>query len=131
MKESLMRYLACPGCMGPLALAVEVRDGQEVEGGRLDCQACPAAYPIINGIPRFAATDAYTRSFSYQWNVHRMTQVDSLAGHEESRKAFLLKTSFTDAELKGKLVMDVGCGTGRYMEIAASMGAEVIGVDLS
>jgi SAM-dependent methyltransferase len=57
--------------------------------------------------------------------------VDSLAGHGESRKTFEMKTGFTDVELKGKLVLDVGCGTGRFMEIASDMGAEVIGVDLS
>ena len=126
-----MRYLACPRCMGSLDLAVEDRDRHEIEAGRLNCRRCPVAYPITGGIPRFVLSDAYTKSFSYQWSVHRQTQVDSLAGHQESRKAFLLKTSFTDAELNGKLVLDVGCGTGRYMEIAASMGAEVIGVDLS
>ncbi len=131
MKKSLTRYLACPRCMGPLGLAAEVRDGQEIERGRLDCRRCPVAYPIAGGIPRFVSSDAYTRSFSYQWAVHRQTQVDSLSGHDESRKAFALKTGFTESELRGALTLDVGCGTGRYMEIAASLGAEVIGVDLS
>lgn len=131
MKKSLLQYLACPGCAGSLKLEVETGDEREIERGRLHCQTCAAAYPIIDGIPRFVATDAYTKSFSYQWNLHRTTQVDSLAGHEESRKTFLLKTSFSDAELKGKLVLDVGCGTGRFMEIAADLGTEVVGLDLS
>jgi SAM-dependent methyltransferase len=34
-------------------------------------------------------------------------------------------------ELKGKLVLDVGCGTGRFAAIALKYGATVIGVDLS
>jgi len=131
MKESLLRYLVCPGCARSFGLEVEARDEQEIERGRLHCQACTAAYPIINGIPRFVATDSYTKSFSLQWNIHRTTQVDSLAGHGESRKTFEMKTGFTDAELKGRLVLDVGCGTGRFMEIAADLGAEVVGVDLS
>jgi SAM-dependent methyltransferase len=42
-----------------------------------------------------------------------------------------MKTGLTDADLKGKLVLDVGCGTGRFMESAAGLGAEVIGFDLS
>ena len=130
MKDSLLRYLVCPRCAGPLTLDVEARDEQEIERGWLYCQAC-AAYPIINGIPRFVATDSYGKSFSLQWKIHRETQVDSLSGHEESRKEFVLKTAFTDLELRGKLVLEVGCGTGRYMEIAAGLGAEVIGLDLS
>lgn len=131
MKESLLQYLVCPGCTGSLDLKVETRDQQEIERGRLNCSQCSDDYPIIHGIPRFVPTDSYARSFSYQWTIHRTTQVDSLAGHCESRTAFFLKTGFTEAELKGKLLLDVGCGTGRYMEIAANFGAEVIGLDLS
>lgn len=131
VKASLMQYLACPSCMGALDLEVEAGDEREIERGRLRCCQCAAGYPIVNWIPRFVPSDAYAQSFSYQWDIHRKTQVDSLAGHDESRKAFPLKTGFTDSELGNALTLDVGCGAGRYMEIAASMGAEVIGVDLS
>ena len=34
-------------------------------------------------------------------------------------------------ELKGKLVLDVGCGMGRFAEVATSWGARVVGIDLS
>jgi SAM-dependent methyltransferase len=33
--------------------------------------------------------------------------------------------------LRGKLVLDVGCGFGRHMYVAAEQGAEVVGIDLS
>lgn len=131
MKESLLQHVVCPDCVGALGLEVEARDAREIKQGRLVCQRCASAYPIINGIPRFVVTDSYTKSFSLQWNIHRKTQVDSLSGHEESRKEFVRKTGLTDSELKGRLVLDVGCGTGRYMEIAVDRGAEVIGLDLS
>jgi SAM-dependent methyltransferase len=77
------------------------------------------------------ASDAYVGNFSFQWQVHRTTQVDSLAGHAESRQAFGIKTGFTAVDLNGRLVLDVGCGTGRYAEVAGGLGAEVIGLDLS
>ena len=131
MKPSLLKYLVCPACHGSLDLEVEQRDEQEIERGALRCRPCAAVYPILRSIPRFVPTDAYVKNFSYQWNVHRTTQVDSLAGHGESRQAFFVKTGFEEAELKGKLVLDVGCGTGRFTEIAAECGAEVIGIDLS
>ena len=123
MKESLMRYLVCPDCQGTLDLTAEVCEGEEIERGTLRCRGCSATYPIAGGIPRFVATDFYVGNFSFQWNVHRRTQVDSLAGHRESRKSFVLKTGFMEPDLKGKLVLDVGCGTGRYMEVVASWGA--------
>ncbi len=131
MKESLLQYLVCPECKASFDLAVEARDEQEIEQGKLHCQGCSATYPIIKWIPRFVGTDSYAESFSFQWKIHRKTQVDSLAGHGESRKDFAEKTALTKSELKGGLVLDVGCGTGRYVEIAASFGAEVIGFDLS
>lgn len=131
MKEALLQHLVCPDCKEPLDLSVEVRDEQEIERGQLRCQRCSHNYPILGGVPRFVGTDAYVGSFSFQWNVHRKTQVDSLSGHSESHKTFKTKTGFTESDLKGKLTLDVGCGTGRFMEVAAEWGAEVIGVDLS
>jgi SAM-dependent methyltransferase/uncharacterized protein YbaR (Trm112 family) len=131
MKETLLKYLVCPACQGSLSLTVTARDAQEIAAGVLACRACSLDYPIVRGVPRFVAGDSYVANFSYQWNLHRTTQVDSLAGHQESRQAFLTKTGLDDAALKGKLVLDVGCGTGRFMEIAVDCGAEVIGIDLS
>lgn len=131
MKESLIQYLVCPDCRGTLDLAIQTREEKEIERGTLRCQCCTQVYPITKGVPRFVGTDSYSKSFSLQWNVYRKTQVDSLAGHDQSFKTFVEKTGFTESELKEELVLDVGCGTGRYMEIAADLGAEVIGVDLS
>ncbi len=131
MKDSLLQYLVCPDCRESLALTVAGRDGEEIERGHLRCGLCARVYPILKGIPRFVETDAYVGSFSFQWNVHRKTQVDSLSGHSESHKTFKTKTGFAESDLTGKLVLDVGCGTGRFMEVAADWGAEVIGLDLS
>src|SRR5215470_14185966 len=131
MKDSLLQHLVCPACHGTLTLTVEARDEQEIETGTLRCQPCAAEYAIVRGVPRFVPGDAYVKNFSYQWNVHRTTQVDSLSGHQESRRTFFVKTGFKEEGLKGQLVLDVGCGTGRFAEIAAECGAEVIGIDLS
>ena len=131
MKETLVSYLVCPDCKRSLNLSVQEVDGQEIVRGDLLCSSCSIGFPIIGGIPRFVSTDAYVGNFSFQWNTHRTTQVDSLAGHSESLKTFHTKTGLTASELKGKLVLDVGVGTGRFMEVANSLGGEVIGIDLS
>lgn len=131
MKESLIQYLVCPDCRGTLDLAIQTREEKEIVRGTLRCRCCTQVYPITKGVPRFVGTDSYSKSFSFQWKVHRTIQVDSLAGHDQSFKTFVKKTGFTESELKEKLVLDVGCGTGRYMEVAVKLGAEVIGVDLS
>jgi len=51
-------------------------------------------------------------------------------GHE-SEDTFYYKTGLQPEELKGKRVLDAGCGTGRFAAVAAAAGAEVVACDLS
>jgi SAM-dependent methyltransferase len=44
---------------------------------------------------------------------------------------FIQKTGLKPADFKGKLVLDVGCGMGRFAEVATRWGARVVGIDLS
>src|SRR2546427_6711745 len=37
----------------------ERAEGNEIMQGSLSCAACPATYPIRDGVPRFVADDAY------------------------------------------------------------------------
>ena len=131
MKRDLMKVLCCPDCAGGLVLHDTVATHTDVEMGALSCTACGADYPIVRGIPRFVETDAYVSSFSYEWNRWNTVQLDSANGTHESEDTFHEKTGFAPADLKGKLVLDVGCGAGRFLDIASRWGATVVGVDLS
>jgi SAM-dependent methyltransferase len=128
MKESLLVWLRCPDCGQGLRLESETRDGDEVMEGRLRC-ACGQQFPVKRGVPRFATADAGVENFSFQWLRHRTTQLDS-AGRTESSDTFAQKTGLA-GDLAGRLVLDVGVGTGRFADIAHRAGAEVVGVDLS
>jgi SAM-dependent methyltransferase len=131
MKRDLNDLLCCPSCQGDLTLHDETPDQPEVESGQLLCRACNIAYPIVRGIPRFVGSDKYVGSFSYEWNRWNKVQLDMANGRRESEDTFAQKTGFTPQELKGKLVLDVGCGAGRFLDIASRWGARVVGVDLS
>lgn len=131
MKEKLLSILCCPACAGDLALKTSRAEGGETLEGELVCAGCGKAYPVTNGVPRFVETDKYVRNFSFEWLFYRKTQLDSHNRAESSKKDFILKTGRTPADLKGRLVLDVGCGTGRFMEVAGAEGAETVGVDLS
>ena len=94
------------------------------------CPACQRAYPNVNGIARFVDAQHYAASFGFQWHRYQKTQLD----HDEVRESeqnFLMKTALRPEELKGKLVLDVGCGMGRFAEVATRWGARVVGIDLS
>lgn len=133
MKPSLLPLLACPACRrGPLALRGETGGGGEVETGALTCAGCGACFPILRGVPRFGAapTEARARAtverFGWQWQEFRERLV-------EYRGAFLdWVRPLQESDFAGALVLDAGCGMGRFAEVAAGMGARaVVGLDLS
>jgi len=94
------------------------------------CSACNRAYPNAQGVARFVEAEHYAASFGFQWHRYQQTQLD----HDEQRESerhFLAKTALRPEDLRGKLVLDVGCGMGRFAEVATRWGARVVGVDLS
>lgn len=128
MKNGLLDILACPECGGRLTyLDLEEQDCLDV----LSCIKCDVDYPIEGNIPRFVASDSYVSSFSREWSLHARTQLDSFSGLTIAETQFFTRTGLKPVELKDKLILDAGCGIGRYSEIAAKYGGRVIGLDLS
>jgi SAM-dependent methyltransferase len=86
-----------------------------------------------DGVLDYIANSAedYCANFGDQWNRFRLTQIDSLSGSTESRNRFFAETNWTPDGLSGKLILDGGCGAGRFAEIALECGASVIAVDVS
>jgi len=100
------------------------------DGTGTRCAACGTEVPIVRGIPRFVASDAYAGSFSFEWNRHRKTQPDS-ATTRESEETFRAKTGLTPEDVAGRLLLDVGCGMGRFADVVSRWGGNVVGIDLS
>lgn len=114
--------LCCPSDESTLAL--------DAKGERLICEACSRSYPISNGVARFVPGDSYVNSFSFEWKAHPKTQLDDEV-RRESERTFRQKTGWQPDDLTGKRVLDVGCGTGRFADVALRWGAEVYAMDLS
>ncbi len=67
-----------------------------------------------------------TRSaYGLQWNTFRIVRPD------EDRATFRNRTGLTPGDLEGTLVLDAGCGMGRYLRVVAEAGAQAVGMDLS
>lgn len=130
MWENLLELVACPTCHGKLRLNSPLEEGQ-IKTGNLQCEGCGTQFPVIGGVPRFVGSDGYVRSFSIEWTRFRTTQLDSARGWNLSENRFEQSLNFPIEELRGKLVLDAGCGMGRFGEIVAKHGGKVIGVDLS
>lgn len=73
----------------------------------------------------------YTDSFDLQWNLFRSTQLDSVLGFPRAASTLWKNTKWKPDELRGKLVLEAGCGPGKYTEILLSAGARVVSFDLT
>jgi len=153
------RYAHHPSQTNPEACSRCYQD--EIVEGRLFCNACNIAYPIINNIPRLLTVGLLSESLAHYHtdflqrhpkefatlsipSLHEGKKVATLHAFSYQWTTFLknfdyfseIFLSFVHPFLKsqdfeGKTVLEVGCGSGRPASVAASFGAEVIAVDLS
>ena len=113
----LIHLLRCPRCRAEFGPAADAPSA-------LLCQGCGSTYPVENGVPRLAG-ERYAASFGRQWNRY------DVARDEEDETTFAVKTGIAPRDLEGLLVLDAGCGGGRYARQVGQTGARVVGVDLS
>jgi SAM-dependent methyltransferase len=137
MHTDLLTLLICPECRGSLTLDAEcTMAGDHVERGTLRCTS-GHGYPIVNRVPRFVqhelnADQARTRdSFGYEWTKLYPEHGHSTPEWQAERDIFLEYTRSVPSDFKGKLVLDGGCGNGRYAKLANDWGARVVAVDIS
>lgn len=131
MRRDLLPLLADPESGDPLTLEVAREENGNVLEGTLRTSS-GKAYPIAKGIPRFVDPETYADNFGLQWNRFRAAQLDTAAGGSMSRARFDAETGWTgDDALRGKWVLDAGCGAGRFAEVAAARGARLVALDLS
>tara|TARA_B100000315_G_C14431145_1_gene520175 strand:- start:344 stop:922 length:579 start_codon:yes stop_codon:yes gene_type:complete len=98
-------------------------------GPGLKCSNCNNQYPIIGNIPRFVDLQEY-ESFGFQWNRFAKTQIDLYSKSKQSERRFKSETGYGN-RIKDEIVLDIGCGSGRFADIALKEGAKVICMDLS
>jgi len=112
-----LSILACPECSIDLS---------KQEYDKLACPKCRKEYPVINKIPRFVNSENYVHSFGVEWTTYDVQRL------EEDIEVFKVKTGIQPEEFKGKLVLDAGCGGGRYIYLSGQYGASLAaGVDMS
>ena len=133
MKLHHLPLLCDPHTREDLTLEGAVFEGDEIISGTL---LSPShSYPIIRGIPRFVSDEGYSDNFGYQWNRWARIQFEDqnvggpMQGH--TRGMFKKITLFSTERLRGKTVLDMGCGPGRFTDVALGMGASVIALDYS
>jgi SAM-dependent methyltransferase len=120
LSAELLALLRCTACQASLR---EQEDGY-------GCPSCGLKFPAVRGVLRFVDAHSYADSFGYQWQRFNRTQLDQ-GDKTPNERDFRRKTGLKPQDLEGKLVLDVGCGMGRFAEVATRWGARVVGIDLS
>jgi SAM-dependent methyltransferase len=130
VRRRLLEWLRCPVCRGCLHTDPAAEPVEQIDHGSLICSG-GHTFPVLRGVPRFVQQDAYTSSFSYEWQRFRHTQLDSHTGRSDTRDRLQASLNFPLEDLRGKLVLDAGCGMGRFAEIVLHYGGEYVGLDYS
>jgi 2-polyprenyl-3-methyl-5-hydroxy-6-metoxy-1,4-benzoquinol methylase/uncharacterized protein YbaR (Trm112 family) len=144
MNRRLLNWVVCPRCGEDLVVddveRSEDPEDADLASGALCCRS-GHMYPIRNGVPRLleserfesaAAARSINESFSREWG-HFDYDEDRTWGEtvEQRRTDFLRHIDHDAASLRGKAVLDAGCGNGMLSHAMSTFGCEVVATDLS
>ena len=121
MVSDRKELLRCPECGGEL----------RSDARAFTCTGCAAIYPIVNGIPRFVSTPAdkiarrTQASFGYEWSQFNDW---SISGETNFQQYF---GDFDFQWVRGRTVLDAGCGMGRHARQIAPHVGQLIAMDFS
>lgn len=135
MHPKFLKLLCCPETGEPLALEASVTlDSGMVWAGWLHGESCNS-YPIVRGVPRFVERQHYAASFGWEWSRWPRVQFEAenvgraMAGHTTRMWERITGTNGDD--LRGRTIVDFGCGPGRFLDVVRRKGGIVVGIDLS
>ena len=116
--------LLCPGCRAVL---------QRTEGS-YGCRSCAAEYPVAGGIlrmlPPLSGAERQTQA-AFNFEHRRFETARYLRITPDLCEAWLRDVQLPADYFKGKTVLDMGCGSGRWTYAMAQLGARVVAVDFS
>lgn len=131
MRESLVELLECPACHSPLRIKSASRQADRIRSGSLGC-GNRHVYPVREFIPVFAREKDYMEVFSSlrESPAGILPTSGELDVGRITREEFEAETQVDPRDLRGKTVLDAGCGGGRFTELLAGLGVRVVGMDI-
>ncbi len=135
MHIDFIDILRCPKTQSTLTLVKGQADGRGmvIEGVLESTDG--TRYSIVRGIPRFVEAEHYSHSFGVEWNRWPRLQFEDqnvgrpMAGH--TTRMWEAITWASDGDVRGKTIVEFGCGPGRFLDVVRRKGGKAVGVDLS
>lgn len=157
MRTDLIAYLSCPSCNSDVELAERVDSSQIILEGALVCVSCERHFPIVGGIPRMMpeVSDVESTSAHFEREFTALEEDDRDIEEEELLEFLYYSRTGLDqsvyrlplddlyptilepgvyspdhSAIKGKIVLDAGCGPGRFLPLVAQQAERLVGLDL-
>jgi 2-polyprenyl-3-methyl-5-hydroxy-6-metoxy-1,4-benzoquinol methylase len=140
MQERFLNVIASPCCKESVSVTKQKVNNGEILEGAIHCNKCGRAFEISQGVPRLILDleerKEIAESFGCQWQLRAESKFESdslLYGQtgEEEIEWFFRYFGIEAAELRGKVVLDAGCGCGRLTKALSAHGKEIVGIDIS
>lgn len=139
MRREVLQILNCPNCRHDLTLLEHQVDGDEVLDGFLECGNCRRSFPVANGVPKMIVSlvdrNDLAESWGFEWAkvAEGRLETDTYYGEteEEEIASFFNYMGITPGDLRGKVVLDAGCGCGRLTRALGQYAAQVYGIDIA
>ena len=142
MEKDFLQSLSCPVCRSNLKLDDDkliclnnhefiIKDGiprfvetdKYVSSFSLEWEKNPITqydkeFPSKNNFePEFIPAEKYLKNFDNAWRDHPFTTSWDIENKSETYDSFYIKTGIKPEELKGKRVLEIGCGNGRFLDV--------------
>jgi SAM-dependent methyltransferase len=117
--QALLAVLICPVCKSDLLPPYQLGENERLLCSRA---GCPGGGWIRDGVVTFEGDP--DRGFDFRWKHHPTPQATTAPVWRD-------KVGWGPADLAGRVVLDAGCGVGRFAEIATGHGAQVLALDSS
>jgi len=139
MKRETLSIICCPNCRHEITLHESKMLDNEIINGFFKCRECGKSFTILNGVPRMVvnmgSSEDLAKSWGYEWTkiAEGKLETDTYYGGTESEElaGFFNYLGISADDLKGKKVLDAGCGCGRLTKAISKYGAQVIGIDIA
>ena len=133
----MLSFLRCSHDGGPLHASDIVRGERSgISQARLECKLCEGEFHILDGIARFSNSKKMDSE-----NIHEMTTRNAEYDAATEFSPCSLSTLSDLVELppflraiqadERSIIMEIGCGDGRFTLLMCQRGARVVAIDLS
>lgn len=136
MHEKFASILCCPKTGENFNLIIkEYYPNGLIKEGWLKSVISNITYPIINGIPRFVGKEHYTGTFGFEWQKWPKIQFEEenkgkpMEGH--TKKMFTAITRLEPNNIHNYVIIEFGCGPGRFLDLIRRWGGIAVGMDMS